>query len=178
MSAPDREERFRRLFLAEYRHVLAYSLRRTSDLADAQDVVADTFTVAWRRIEDAPEDDDARSWLFAIARRAFANQRRSRQRRSALRDRLRLQPPVSAGASEATEQRQQLQTVLDAFARLSRDEQEVLRLALWEDLSHRELGIVLGCTENAAAIRLHRARRRLLEESMKDEPSAGHSLET
>lgn len=92
VEATAREEQFRRLFQAEYRQVLAYALRRTGDLAEAQDAVAEVFTVAWRRIADAPAEEAARPWLFAIARRTIANQQRAQPRRLALRERLRLQP--------------------------------------------------------------------------------------
>jgi len=169
-----REKQFRRLFQAEYPHVLAYALRRTGDLAEAQDAIAEVFTVAWRRIADAPTDEAARPWLFAIARRTIANQRRSQRRRIALRERLRLQPSTTQRTEDLLEEREQLHAVLAALARLSPDDQEVLRLAIWEDLSRREIGIVLGCSANAAAIRLHRARRRLSEEFLKEDVSTGH----
>jgi RNA polymerase sigma-70 factor (ECF subfamily) len=174
MEAAEREERFRRLFQAEYRHVLAYALRRTGDLADAQDAVADVFTVAWRRIADTPQDEAVRPWLFAIARRTIANQRRSQRRRLAVRERLGGQPRTTRGNEGLLDDRQALHAVLAALARLSPDEQEVLRLAVWENLSHREMGIVLDCSENAAAIRLHRARRRLSQEFLKEDVSTGH----
>jgi RNA polymerase sigma factor (sigma-70 family) len=176
MGATAREDHFRRLFLGEYRHVLAYALRRTSNLADAQDVVADTFTVAWRRLDDVPPDEYSRPWLFGVARRSIANQRRSQSRRLAMRERMRGQEPTVSEGEEAIEGRQRFHAVLAALARLPDDEQEVLRLASWEGLSHREIGIVLGCSENAAAIRLHRARRRL-EEVMKEDLSSGHSVD-
>jgi RNA polymerase sigma factor (sigma-70 family) len=172
----EREEQFRQLFLAEYRHVLAYALRRTSNLAEAQDAVADSFTVAWRRLEDAPAGESARPWLYGIARHAIANQRRAQRRLLAVRERLRLQRPALPDVQTTAESRHEWQAVLAALARLAPNEQEILRLALWEDLLHREIGAVLGCSENAAGIRLHRARRRLTEELEKEDVSAGHSL--
>jgi RNA polymerase sigma factor (sigma-70 family) len=174
--AAKREEEFRRLFLGEYRHVLAYALRRTSSLADAQDVVADTFTVAWRRLGDVPADEGARPWLFGVARRSIANQRRSQRRGLALRERIRGREIIAAETEDEADNRHRLRAVLAGLARLSDDEQEVLRLASWEGLSHSEIGMVLGCSENAAALRLHRARRRLID-VMKEDLSAGHSLD-
>jgi RNA polymerase sigma factor (sigma-70 family) len=114
-----REQQFRQLFLSQYRHVLAYALRRTRDLADAQDAVAETFTVAWRRIEDAPPDEDARPWLYAIARRTIANQHRSRRRRLALRERLLGGRPRGSDHADAMEGRQRLRDVLTSLSRLS-----------------------------------------------------------
>src|SRR5512133_3798113 len=88
---------------------------RTGDLAEAQDAVAEVFTVAWRRIADAPAEEAARPWLFAIARRTIANQQRAQRRRLALRERLRLQPAsATPGTEDPLDGRQGLHTVLDA----------------------------------------------------------------
>jgi RNA polymerase sigma factor (sigma-70 family) len=169
----EREERFRRLFVGEYRYLLAYALRRTSNLADAQDVVAETFTVAWRRLEDAPNAKAVRPWLYAIAARTIANQRRSQRRLQALRQRLRGQRPLLPDRPDTSAGNDEWQAVLAALARLPSGEQELLRLIAWEDLSQAELAAVLGCSENAAAIRLHRARRRLQAELAKEPGPSG-----
>lgn len=68
----DREAAFRRLFAEHYRHVLAYALRRCEQRADAEDVVAGTFAVAWRRFADAPAEELRLAWLYAIAARVLA----------------------------------------------------------------------------------------------------------
>jgi RNA polymerase sigma factor (sigma-70 family) len=169
------EASFRRLFLAEYRYVLAYALRRTPDPADAHDAVAETFTVAWRRMGDAPATEEARPWLYGIARKAIANQRRSGKRFGALRERLAAEPPP-ASADVPGEGRNEWQQTLAALSRLPDADREVLRLAVWEELSHREIAAVIGCSENAAALRLHRARKRLAEViSEKEDRASGHS---
>lgn len=169
-SGLDHEEDFRRLFAEHNRQVLAYALRRCEQRADAEDVVAGTFAVAWRRFADAPEEELRLAWLYAIAARVLANQRRSLRRLSALRSRLRAQPP--AGAPERVE----LDEVVVSLRELRSEEQEVLRLAAWEGLTNAELAVALGCSENAATIRLHRARKRLAEQLTKEEPAAGHSV--
>jgi DNA-directed RNA polymerase specialized sigma24 family protein len=75
-----REDRFEELFREHYRAVRGYALRRApGDLA--QDVVSETFLAAWRRLDDVP--DDALPWLYGVARRVPANQRRSADRGSA-----------------------------------------------------------------------------------------------
>lgn len=166
----DREAEFRRLFSEHYRHVLAYALRRTPERADAEDVAAATFAVAWRRFADAPAEELRLAWLYAIAARVLANQRRSQRRLGALRSRLRAQPPAETlGQVELGE-------VITALRTLRPGEQEVLRLAAWEGLTSRELAVALRCSENAAAIRLHRARKRLAEQLEKGTEPAGHSV--
>jgi RNA polymerase sigma-70 factor (ECF subfamily) len=164
------EQDFQRLFVAYNRQVLAYALRRCDQRADAEDVVANTFTVAWRRFADAPPEELWLPWLYAIAARVLANQRRSARRLLALRSRLREQP------EPAPEERSELAEVMAALRTLRPEEQEVLRLAAWEGLTTAQLAVALGCTENAAAIRLHRARKRLAEQLVKEESAAGHSV--
>ncbi len=167
-SGLDHEEDFRRLFAEHNRQVLAYALRRCDQRVDAEDVVAGTFAVAWRRFADAPDEELRLAWLYAIAARVLANQRRSLRRLAALRRRLRAVPA-------AAQEEGQLQDVLAALKQVRRDDQEVLRLAAWEGLTNAELAVALGCSENAATIRLHRARKRLSEQLEKEEPVVGHS---
>jgi RNA polymerase sigma-70 factor (ECF subfamily) len=88
----------------------------------------------------------------------LANQRRGERRRSALADRMRAEarddPATGAPSLEDL-------GLADAFARLSAADREVLALESWEGLGPQEIGAVLGCSQNAARIRLHRARHRL-----------------
>jgi RNA polymerase sigma factor (sigma-70 family) len=161
-----READFAALFNAHFDSLLAYTRRRTPQLADAEDALAETYVVAWRRFADLPADAGAqRLWLFGVAYRVIANQRRASGRRLQLTDRLKaaLLPPSPPSTA--------LTDVMDAMATLRDGDQEILRLAAWEGLSHGEIGQVLEITPNAAAIRLHRARRRL-EVAMKGSTSS------
>lgn len=154
MPAP-RKAAFAALFEAHLDAILAYARRRTDQLSDAEDVTADTFTVVWRRIEHLPTETSAQlPWLYGIARRVLSNQRRTMARRQRLLDRLRSALVPHRSPASVTD-------VAGALSALRPADQEILRLAAWEDLSHAEIGVVLGITPNAAAIRLHRARRRL-----------------
>jgi RNA polymerase sigma-70 factor (ECF subfamily) len=164
------EEDFRRLWADHHRHVLAYALRRTGQRADAEDVLSATFTVAWRRFGDKPAAEFELPWLYAIAARVLANQWRSVRRLAALRSQL------SALPAPARAERSELPEVVAALKQLRKADQEILRLAAWEGLSGAELAVALDCTENAATIRLHRARKRLAEQLAKEEPASGHSV--
>ena len=155
-------DRFRQLFGSHYRSVLAYALRRCATVQDAEEVAAETFAVAWRRIGDLRHDDEALPWLYAIATRVLANQRRAGRRLEAVRARLWRQP---RGVDEPSSD--EWRGVVGALRRLPAADQEVLRLSAWEGLTHRDIALVLGCSENAVAVRLHRARRRLATETGK-----------
>ena len=95
-ASDEAESRFCRLYDEYRRTVLAYAVRRTSDPADAADVVADTFLVAWRGCRE-PAGDDARLWLYG-APRTLANRRRGERRRERLAARLRQDLPAAVAA--------------------------------------------------------------------------------
>lgn len=154
----DRAQRFRRLFDGTERDVLAYALRRVERPEDAADVVAETFLVAWRRIDSVPAGDEARLWLFGVARRVLANQRRGQLRRSRLADRLRDELPAVAAVSVGDD------AATAALALLKTGDREVLCLNAWEGLSSGEIASVLGLPAVTVRSRLHRARKRLRAE--------------
>jgi RNA polymerase sigma-70 factor, ECF subfamily len=153
----DARSRFEAVFLACHDPVLRYAVRRVA-AASVQDVVAETFLVAWRRFDDL--EGEPLPWLLGIARRVAANQRRSLVRREALIDRLRVQRGAGATAGEIVSMDPQLAA---ALARLGQRDREALLLVIWDELSQRDAARVLGCTTGALAVRLHRARRRLAD---------------
>ena len=176
MTSDDPEARFRRLFELAERDILGYALRRVGRAEDAADVVAETFLVAWRRLDEVPDGDSARLWLYGVARRQLANQRRGELRRSALADRLRDELATSA-APTADAQGGRVAAISAVLARLSDDDRELLTLSSWEGLSPAELAVVLGVPVVTLRSRLHRARRRLRAELDRNE-AAGASPRT
>jgi RNA polymerase sigma factor (sigma-70 family) len=150
-------EEFEALFRAHHRAVLGYALRRTSrPIAD--EVVAETFLVVWRRLGDVP--DDPRPWLFGVARRCLANAHRSAARSGALADRVVAATPDHPGRDPADLVGER-DAIRIAFAQLSENDREALRLVAWEGLDSRRAATAAGCSRAAFAVRLHRARRRL-----------------
>jgi RNA polymerase sigma-70 factor (ECF subfamily) len=155
-SERERRERFDALFAAHSADIVGYCRWRSGSTADAQDVAADVFLTAWRRLEDLPGGDAARVWLYATARRALANHRRSARRRVALHDRLTLHAaPASQAPPEGGET-----PAYEALRSLGPLDREVLLLAEWEGLTPAQIGAVVGCLAVTARGRLHRARGR------------------
>jgi RNA polymerase sigma-70 factor, ECF subfamily len=149
--------RFELLFDRHRRSVLGYALRRVDEPADAADALAETFLVAWRRLDDVPGGEDARPWLLAVARRVLANQRRGERRRDGLAQRLGHELTARLpGLDDDGGDR-----VRAALAQLTEEDREILRLAGWEELTSGEIAVVLGVRPVTARSRLHRARRRL-----------------
>jgi RNA polymerase sigma-70 factor, ECF subfamily len=151
--------RFAKLYREEGRAILEYALRRVEDREDAADVVAETFLVAWRRLGEVPIGEEARLWLYGVARLTLANLHRAERRRTRLGRRLAetLRTELSAHSAPAGEAAE----VLRAIGELGEDDRELLLLVSWEGLSPGEAARVLGISSLAARSRLHRARRRL-----------------
>jgi RNA polymerase sigma factor (sigma-70 family) len=165
-TAPmSRLARFDAMFTAHQRHVLAYAMRRTQAWADAEDVAAETFTIAWRKFDAIPEAEPL-PWLYAVARRVLSNHRRGIGRRERLIALLHVEDvatPLRAGEDRDG-------PAFAALGSLSPADQEILRLVAWEDLGNQGIAAVLGITPNAVAIRLHRARARFADALARQSP--------
>lgn len=161
---PEREERhFDALFRAHYADLYRYALRRCVTSEDAEDLVAETFAVAWRRRGGLPDGNEARLWLFGTARLLRMNQLRSMSRQRALVDRIRSwgsrfqRRDVADGIADRSR-------IGKALAALADTDREVLLLVAWEGLSSTEVATVLDISSAAARKRLERARIRFREE--------------
>jgi len=157
---PERRQRFEEIYDAYSGLILAYAARRTGNAADAADIVAETFTVAWRRLGDVPAGDQARPWLYGVARGVLANHHRSIRRRRRLDERaiaefapLIVVEPADPDGPEAG----RIAAALDA---LSATDRELLTLVGWDGLDPGEIASVLGTSPATVRVRLHRARKR------------------
>ncbi len=156
----DDEALFRRLFEATYEDLVRFVERRAHPLA-AEDVVAEVFVVAWRRLHEVPHaHGEARAWLFTVAQHTLANQRRGDARRSALQVRIGQAPPAAAEADHSGEVAARLD-LARAWSCLSPTDQEALTLTAFDGLANPQAAAVLGISATAFSVRLLRARRRL-----------------
>jgi RNA polymerase sigma factor (sigma-70 family) len=173
-SVDPRRARFDALYANHYRSVYSYVYRRLASTADVPDVTAEVFAVAWRRLDDVPGGDGERLWLYGVARRCVARARRGDLRRLRLLGRLVEQAGRRIDSPDAGSPAGEVRGAID---RLRSRDREVLRLVLWEQLSHAEAARVLGCSVNAVAQRLHTARERLRAELARPDPRAHESTE-
>ena len=138
--------------------VFAYA-RRHCDAAGAQDVVADTFMVAWRKHAELPPEP--LPWLLVVARNTISSRRRRERRQGALVDSLagieRLAGPA-VGADQSVVERDAL---VGALGELTDLEREALLLVAWDGLTNAQAARVAGCSQRAFEVRLSRARARL-----------------
>ena len=151
-----REDRFCGLYEWTLPQILAYALRRTASRDDAADILAETYEIAWRRLDDVPTGQAGLLWLYVTARYVLANHGRRVRRRDEVTVRL----AQELRGVELREEAPDAESVVMQLClkALTPDERELLMLAGWEGLSAAQLGRVLGCSPTAARIRLHRAR--------------------
>jgi RNA polymerase sigma-70 factor (ECF subfamily) len=156
--AETRQDRFEQVVGEIADPIRRYALRRT-DPDTADDVLADTLLVVWRRLDEIPPDARL-PWCYAVAKKSLANLNRGARRQRNLVERIvRLDPPTDTVDTPALPDAD----VARALASLRGEDQELLRLSAWEDLAPAEIATVLGLTPNAVRIRLHRARRRFAD---------------
>lgn len=160
-STAEQQARFEAVYAAYRTPVLGYALRRTASPEDAADILAETFLVAWRKLDQMPAGPDARLWLYGVARNALANHHRGQRRRTALAVRLEAELQQSY---RLPEQDTDSAVIMAALLQLPEDQREVLMLHAWEDLDYGQIATVLGCSRNAVRIRTHRARASLAAE--------------
>lgn len=160
-SSAAQDERFARIFRDVAPRVFAYA-RRQCEADEAQDVVSETFLVAWRRRDDLPEN--ALPWLLVTARNTIANRRRLGARQHRLTAEIAKLEAVAGSAPGADHDVIERSTVLAALARLTQLERDAVLLVAWDGLSAPEAAEVAGCSTRAFEVRLSRARARLTRE--------------
>jgi RNA polymerase sigma factor (sigma-70 family) len=160
-SETDRE-RFEHVYRQTRIAILAYLVRRTESAEDAADMLGEVYLIAWRRITDLPSGEQARLWLFGVARRVLANQRRRHRSQDQLAATLE-QTLRPQGREEQWAAREEglSDTIVAALNTLSVPDRELLMLSAWEELSPAEIAVVLSRPAALIRVRLHRARAKL-----------------
>jgi RNA polymerase sigma-70 factor (ECF subfamily) len=160
----DSDAKFIDLYERFYRPVYAYCRRRTT-AEKVDDAVADTFLVAWRKIDQVPRGSEVLPWLMGVAYRVLGTQWRGSSRSKKLDRKLTSighEAPIRP--DEVILVREQSQQVLAAHAALKQTDREILLLAAWEELPQADIAVVLNISIGAVRQRLHEAKKNLAKE--------------
>jgi RNA polymerase sigma-70 factor (ECF subfamily) len=149
---------FKELFDATYPALARYARHRGLAREDAEDLIAATYEVAWRRVDVVPEGGEALLWLYTVAFNQLRNLRRRTQRDQDLTVRLPA-PEVAFPADESDDR--SIAAIRRALDSLSAKDRELILLIATEGLTAAQAGVVVGCGVVATRTRLHRARKRL-----------------
>jgi RNA polymerase sigma-70 factor (ECF subfamily) len=140
-------QRFEQIY-ADHREAVRAYVRRRAPEGLVDDVVSETFVVCLRRIDRVPPQP--LPWLYAVAWKTLANERRKRSRIAHSQE-LPVAAPEPVGDG----------VLATAFNSLKERDREVLRLVAWEGLSLTDAATVLGCSSVGCRVRYHRAKARL-----------------
>ena len=152
-----REREFRAVADEATPAIGAYIRRRIYPLShsDIDDLIEEVLIIAWRRLEDIPKGAEV-PWLIGVARNVLRNAHRKFRRGQAVTSRL--APPHHDSSAEDNVIADE--GVRAALATLSDDERDIVLLHAWDGRSADDIGLILGITTNAAAVRLSRAQDR------------------
>jgi RNA polymerase sigma-70 factor, ECF subfamily len=170
LDVEDRRERFEAVAREVLEPLRRYLARRT-DAATADDVLADTLLVLWRRYDELPAE--VVPFAYGVARLCLANAERGARRQRRLAGRIAtLDPPREVPPPVGDDR------LAEALAEIPADDAELLRLWAWEQLRPAEIATVLGISPNAVSIRLHRAKEKLRAGLRKVDATSGHDEAT
>lgn len=160
----DSDTRFIELYERFYRPVYAYCRRRTG-AERADDVVADTFLIAWRKIDQVPRGSEVLPWLYGVAYRVLGHEWRGSSRRKRLDRKLgAIGREVPLVPEEVVVMNQESRQVFDALSRLNTTDQEILLLSAWEELPHADIAVTLNISIGAVSQRLLEAKKNLTKQ--------------
>jgi RNA polymerase sigma factor (sigma-70 family) len=150
---------FEALYLSNYKPIYAYVRRRVFQSSEVADIVSEVFAIAWRRIGDLPASPQDRLWLFGVAHKCLLEHHRRSSRRLRLLSHLGAQPNrIELLDTSVDPQHLRVRAALQELRPFDR---EVVLLVYWDGLSHAEAASVLGCSVNAVALRIKKAKVRL-----------------
>jgi RNA polymerase sigma-70 factor, ECF subfamily len=152
----DDHEEFGRLYDDTSADLLAFLLRRCRTAEDAADCLSETYRIAWEKRSRIPAGDDARPWLFGVARNVLRRERTSDERTAAVSRDLAIAARLATATSGGPDS-----PVVAALAALSPLDREIVTMLSWDGLAPREVAVVLGLSPNVVRVRAHRARQRL-----------------
>jgi RNA polymerase sigma-70 factor (ECF subfamily) len=157
-----------RAFEALYRKYVAqvynFALYELRDTHAAEDLTAQVFMRALDglpgfREQSEPPDSSFRVWLFQICRNAIANERRRTRRHPEAPLDLAFELASAEDVQTEALDREQLSLAWELIDQLPTERRQALVLRFVEEMSTREIGEVLGRSEGATRVLIHRALR-------------------
>ncbi len=158
MSSHEQGDHLTSVLAADSPALLNYLQRRVG-IQDSPDLLAEVMVIAWRRIAVVPKDpEQARMWLFGVARNVLTDHARGERRRWRLADRIRSR---TAAADATTTSVDTNYEVRDAVSRLPPELAELVRLVHWDGFTLADAAELTGVSASTARGRYQRARAQL-----------------
>jgi len=154
------QEQCARLYETCYMRVFSYVMTLSGDRSLAEELTQETFYRAFTRQREFRGESDEVTWLCAIAKNLFADEKRRANRRGEIPEDL---PDQAKSVAKTVEDQDSSFRIHMALHQLEEPHREVFELRVFGELSFKEIGVIFGKTENWARVTYHRARIRLQE---------------
>ncbi len=156
-----------KLYEAFYMKVFSYAMTLAKDRNDAEEITQETFFRAISTDKSFRGDSDSYTWLCAIAKNIFIDEKRRTARQDEeLNEEL---PDTNKGIEEKLSDRDQSLKIHLILHQLEEPYKEVFQLRIFGELSFAEIGAIFGKTETWARVTYHRARLKIKERMDKNE---------
>ncbi len=155
------DAQFHHLYTTHRDAIWSYVVRRV-ERGDVDDAVAEVFVVAWRKVAQAPGPGEVLPWLYGIAKNVVRNTIRSSARRQRLWTKSASLSRMDSPSSDVQVIRNlEDAELLAAVEALHPIDRELLRLRVWEELSIKDIALVVGRSPKSVESRLVRIRKNL-----------------
>lgn len=148
---------FEKIFERHHQELYRYCLAILRNRADAEDALQATMSKALQSLPGESRRIELRPWLFRVAHNEAVSIIRAR-RPEAETGAVELTEPA---AEEAAERRERLRTLVRDLQELPERQRSALVMRELSDLSYREIGAALGCSEGSARQTVYEARQAL-----------------
>ena len=158
----DREQT-EKLYEAHYMRVFSYAMTLAGNRILAEEITQETFFRAFSKHHEFRQESDEVTWLCAIAKNYFLDEKRRESRTSPMPEDTSVIPDTGKGIEQAAVDRDSSFRIHLALHSLEEPYREVFELRIFGELSFREIGEIFSRTENWARVTYHRARLKLQE---------------
>ena len=160
------EQAWEKMYDAYYMRVYSFTMTLCGDQNLAEDVTQETFSRAMSKSASFRNESDEVTWLCAIARNLFLDEKRRQTRTEQMPEEI---PSKEKTPEQLTMDRDSSFRIHMALHALDEPYREAFELRVFGELSFREIGTIFGKTENWARVTYHRARLKLQERMNADE---------
>jgi RNA polymerase sigma-70 factor (ECF subfamily) len=157
--------RFQDLYATYSSDVYRFAYWLAGNAADAEDITSETFVRAWVRF-DTLKTETLKAYLLAIARNLYLEQLRKGRFQTML---VETHPDAQPGPEQMTEARSDLELAQRVLQALPETDRAAFVMRVEQDLPYAEIARVLKITETAVKVKVHRARKKLLEARLEKE---------
>lgn len=144
------------LFSKYYNDALLYTLSLTKNYPSAEEIVCDAFYTALKTADD--EVHNFKAWLLKVCRNLYLNSLRKSNRLQEMDENI---ADMSETALENIIRKEEYRALYHAISLLSSSHKEVITLFYFENLSVRDIALVIGKSEAVVKVTLFRGREAL-----------------